>query len=673
MNRKFTTNSRLIPDLFARYISTFTAFCELINNSLQAGAKNIWVDIDYQTDELFQTPIKKIVIKDDGEGVHVNELNSKILDIGTPIKDGGKGVGRFAAFQIGKSIEIETVGYSQTEQTFSKTTIPLNVESFGKTIDITSVEVETEEEILSGHHDTYYQVSINKLYSAEDIINEPKKKIIEKFAQDKIQDAIFERYPLKIFNKEIEIYINGIQINLDHFVIGDPIIKTIPYTDKKKKYHKVKFDFFQIKNLTDTRKVFLTARNAGIPTIAAEFEYEAERLSPKIGSWFIYISCDTLYSDMYRNIYIDGLDENVKHYQTFIKDTLNEFFKEKNQEFDNFIDKLKKDDYYPYKEKASSQSKIFVFDKLAFLVECEYNLLQEKNKLREVVYLLIDRTISNGELDAILRNILKLNNKAVVQFSNLLEKTELENIIEFSDKVASKVEDLEFIERLVYSDIAKNIKERKQLHKILEKMLWIFGEEYTNATKLFSDKNLENNLIRLHEDLMTYKPSQKDDNIVNVDKSIKSITDLFMFNERIIDEKHREVLIVELKAPKVKISPKELGQVMKYATEIRKSPITPITVKFKILLVSSEINSDAAFQIKGKEDNPFFYFEHKNVEICVMKWADLLENLKRKLKYMSAVLKTKDIDVQEKINRDFADIDISEIKSNLKKSRTIDK
>ncbi|MDR2439034.1 MAG: ATP-binding protein, partial [Planctomycetaceae bacterium] len=668
MNRKFTTNSRLIPDLFARYISTFAAFCELINNSLQARAKNIWVDIDYRTDELFSTPIKKIVIKDDGEGVHVNELNSKILDIGTPIKDGGKGVGRFAAFQIGKSIEIETVGYSQTEQTFSKTTIPLQVESFGKAIDITSVDVETKEEILSGHHDTYYQVSINKLYSPEDIIKEPKRKIIEKFSQDKIQDAIFERYPLKIFNKEIKIYINGFQINPNHFVIGNPIIKTIPYTDKKEKDHEVKFDFFQIKNLPDTRKVFLTAGNAGIPTIAAEFEYEAEWLSPKIGSWFIYISCDTLYSDMYRNIYIDGLDENVKHYQTFIKDTLNEFFKEKNQEFDNFIDKLKKDDYYPYKDKASSsQSKIFVFDKLAFLVEHEYKLLKENNKLREVVYPLIDRTISNGELDAILRNVLKLNNKAVAQFSNLLEKTELENIIEFSDKVASKVEDLEFIEKLVYSEIAKNIKERKHLHKILEKMLWIFGEEYATATKLFSDKNLENNLMRLREDLMTYKPSQKDDNIVKVEKSIKSITDLFMFNERIIDEKHREVLIVELKAPKVKISPKELGQVMKYATEIRKSPITPIAVKFKILLVSSEINSDAAFQIKGKEDNPFFYFEHTNVEICVMKWADLLENLKRKLKYMSAILKIKDVDVQEKVSRDFADIDIHKIKSNLKK------
>lgn len=335
-----------------------------------------------------------------------------------------------------------------------------------------------------------------------------------------------------------------------------------------------------------------------------------------------------------------------------------------------FIDTLKQDDYYPYKTKeSSSKSKAIIFDKLAFLVEDKYNLLKEQNKLREIIYPLIDRTISNGELDEILNNVLKLNSKMTAKFSELLEKTDLENIIEFSDKVAKKMEDVEFIEKLVYSEISKNVKERKQLHKILEKMPCIFGEEYTNATKLYSDKNLENNLKELRDNLMAYRPSKKDDNIAEIDKPIKSITDLFMFTEKIIDQKHREVLVVELKAPKVKISPKELGQVMKYAAEIERSPVTSKNVKFKILLVSSEINADATFQIKGKDDNPYFYFENKdgNIEIWVMKWADILENLKRKLKYMSAVLQTKDVDVQEKASRDFAEIDFGKISSTLKK------
>lgn len=159
-----------------------------------------------------------------------------------------------------------------------------------------------------------------------------------------------------------------------------------------------------------------------------------------------------------------------------LKNQLNDFFKEKNKEFDNFIDKLKKDEYYPYKEASSSKSKVMVFDKLAFLVEDRYNLLNEKNKLREIVYPLIDRTISNGEFDQILWSILKLN-KMVTQFSNLLERTELDDIIEFSDKVSRKMEELEFIEKIVYSEISKNVKERKELHKFLEKCFG-YSEEY---------------------------------------------------------------------------------------------------------------------------------------------------------------------------------------------------
>ena len=44
MKREFTTNSRLDNELFANYVSTFTAFCELINNSIQAKAKNWFIE-----------------------------------------------------------------------------------------------------------------------------------------------------------------------------------------------------------------------------------------------------------------------------------------------------------------------------------------------------------------------------------------------------------------------------------------------------------------------------------------------------------------------------------------------------------------------------------------------------------------------------------------------------
>lgn len=98
MKRKLTTNSRLVNELFANYISIFSAFCELINNSLQAKAKNIWIDLDYTLEsEIHPLVIKQISIKDDGYGVYLNEIDKKILDIGTANKEGGKGIARLAA------------------------------------------------------------------------------------------------------------------------------------------------------------------------------------------------------------------------------------------------------------------------------------------------------------------------------------------------------------------------------------------------------------------------------------------------------------------------------------------------------------------------------------------------------------------------------------------------
>jgi hypothetical protein len=674
MKRRFTTNSRLVHELFANYISTFTAFCELINNSLQAGAQNIWIDIDYtKEEEVYPLVIKKISIKDDGCGVHVSEVPNKLLDIGTANKDGGKGIGRFAAFQLGRTIKIETIGYSTLEKTFSKVTIPLRFEMFGKNLNVTEVDLDTQEVILKGlNHDTFYKVSISELYDSTVTDSEPKKKIIDKFLKTNIKDAIFERYPLKIFNKEINVFINNSKIDPSDFLVESPITKVVDYEDKKGKSHKVLFDYMNIKKMPKI-KVFLTTKNAGIQTIATGFEFEANWLSPKIGGWFIYIQSNSLPSDMYRNIDLDGMDENIKHYKEFLKQQLNDFFKERNKEFDNFMDKLKKDEYYPYKEKSSSQSKILLFDKVAYIVEDRFQILKEDNKIREIIYPLIDRSISNGEFENVLRNMLKLNNKMVTKFSELLERSDMEDIIEFSDKVAKKTEELEFLEKLVYSDISKNVKERKQLHKFLEKMLWVFGEEYNESTHLMSDKGLEGNLLELRDKTLVYKASKNDDNIADIkETNIKSITDLFLYSERILDMNVREVLIVELKAPKVKISPKELGQVMKYAQEIEEMGVFPDRLHYKVLLISSEISKQAKYDIEGRQkvvDNPYLYHKNANgnIEVWVMKWSDLLENLKRKLKYMSNILSTKDVNVQEKAKRDFEEIDFSKVSSTLKK------
>ena len=134
----------------------------------------------------------------------------------------------------------------------------------------------------------------------------------------------------------------------------------------------------------------------------------------------------------------------------------------------------------------------------------------------------------------------------------------------------------------------------------------------------------------------------------------------------------REVLIVELKAPKVKLSQKELGQVMTYARQIEESSFYSEDMNFHIVLIGSEIGKAAKYQLKGigkPRENPFFFFQNetKNITISVMKWSSLIESNKRKLSYLSSRLKIKDVNVEEKIKTDFEEIEFSKVRSVLRK------
>lgn len=207
MKRSFSASTSLVRKIFTNYSSTFGAFCELINNSIQANAKNVWIDIDY-VDEQQISPyiIRKIVIKDDGNGVFQDDINDKLLNIGTENKIGGKGVGRFAALQLGKKVTIESVGFSNEKNEFSKIIVPLKASDFQKS-NIDTVSIDTEEVSLKKAK-TYYSVTIEDFYDTEWTKNHFHNRLSPKLLKQNIEESLFERYLLHIFKKEISIYVN---------------------------------------------------------------------------------------------------------------------------------------------------------------------------------------------------------------------------------------------------------------------------------------------------------------------------------------------------------------------------------------------------------------------------------------------------------------------------------
>lgn len=601
MERSFSASTSLVRKIFANYPNTFGAFCELINNSIQANAKNIWIDIDYVDDDTISPYIiNKIVIKDDGNGVFLDDVNDKLLNIGTENKQGGKGVGRFAALQLGQKVTIESVGYSIEKKEFSKILVPLRASDFRQS-NIDTVKINTEECILK-KGPTYYCVTIEDFYDSEWTKTHSHNRLSLKLLKQNIEESIFERYLLRIFKKEISIHINGRKIEASHYLLNDPVRKEVKYTDKKGIDHSIFISYSNVKCYNKIR-VFITERIAGINEIISNFEFTAKWMRPEVGGWIVFVDSSTIDTSIFKDNDMDELSDEYRSFTTFIKNNLTNFFVEKTKLCDEFFSKLKEDDFYPYKKiEASSESKKFVFDTVAYIVENNYELLKKDNKIRRLIYPLIDMCLSNGEdIDKVFESIISLPQKSIKQFHELLERTELKDVIDFSDKVSRKMEDLEFIDKLVYSDISKHVKERKELHKFLEKMLWIFGEEYSHAVNLFSDTNLQNNLKALRDKYMTYKADKAEDNVRQVPKGLKSITDLFLYSEIRPDQEHRKVLVIELKAPKVKLSSKEVAQVERYAYEIDSSSCVPSKVSFEVWLVGSDISSKASYKLTRKD------------------------------------------------------------------------
>lgn len=676
MERHFSTNSRIVKDIFAQYQNTFSAFCELINNSIQASCKNIYIDIDYvQLNEVYHTILKKITITDDGCGVSLSEVDEKLFNIGTNAKKGGQGIGRFSALQLGRKFVIETVGFDEKANKYTKLSVPLTLTKFYTGEKLNNIVADTVEEVFDTKKETYYKVIIDEIYEQAFWKNHPEVKFTFHFLPENLERLIFERYSLLIYDKKIKFHINGKPLNPIYYVDGEPISLSEKFRLPNGDEYVIDFDFVKLKTSNSKIQVFLNVDNAGIKTIGGSFDYDTNWLSPNIGNWFVYVFSDLFNVDFLRNAQLGDFDENSKKLKKFIKEVLNNFYKNRNKKYEEFTTELKKDSNYPYnKKEASSKSKAIVFDKLAYIIEEKHSLLESKNSIREIVYPLIDQSISNGQFRNIIKHMMKLDDTTLSKFDSLLEKVELEDMIVFSEKVARKMEDLCLLEEIVYGKVSKHILERKQLHKIVEHMLWLFGEQYADSTRLLSDKKLEHNLKELRDKFLVYSPDEDEDNIAQIESDeINSITDLFLYSEKILDESSREVIIVELKAPKVKISTKELAQAEKYAFQIESKGNFPPRITFKILLVGAELNGIVKSKIKGIEKQtgiPYFLWsnESKNIEIYVVEWSDIIERTKRKLNYLSSELKVKDISIEEKIKKDFAEIDLEEVKSRLRKT-----
>ncbi len=213
------------------------------------------------------------------------------------------------------------------------------------------------------------------------------------------------------------------------------------------------------------------------------------------------------------------------------------------------------------------------------------------------------------------------------ELAELLRDVSLSSIISAAKIVADRLKFLTGLEAILFDpDTKKRLKERSQLHRIVAQNCWLFGEEYNLSV---DDQSLTE-VLRKHRKLLgehvvigePVKHVSKDRGIVDLvlSRSIRrnKATDLIH-------------LVVELKAPKVKIDRDEITQVEEYAISVMKDERFKVGgPRWVFWAISDDYGPYAEYRIK-KSDGKIH--EAENVSIWVKTWGQVLDENRGRLQF----------------------------------------
>lgn len=275
--------------------------------------------------------------------------------------------------------------------------------------------------------------------------------------------------------------------------------------------------------------------------------------------------------------------------------------------------------------------------KLEPLIFHKLKPIQEKSLLGFLNLLLSSEERENVLI--ILEQIVELSPEQRDDFSKILKKTSLENIIDTIKFIEDRYKIIELLRSIVY-DLTKFSNERDHVQKIVERHFWLFGEQYNLAS---ADQRMQKaleqyrNILYGEEDVTA---------TLNPDAENERRMDIFMCNTRNVETAFEttleENIVVELKAPKVPLTKKVLRQIEDYMDYVRRQPqFNSKLRKWKFIAVCKEVDDYVKSQYKAFEDKGKvgLVFQVENCEVYALTWDDIIKSFEIKHKPMLERLK----------------------------------
>jgi len=599
------------------------ALAELIWNSVDGEATR--VDVEFERKDL-AGGLSKIVVYDNGEAFPRSEAAKLFGNLGGSWKrvssrtrnkgrmvHGQEGRGRYKAFALGRSIEWK-VCYMDGGKP--------------KSFEIALLESDLKDVAITEELDAPGQAT-GVIVEITDI-----KRDFRVLESDEGLQELAETFALYLISyKEVSIHIAGRRLDPETAIAGQEKIALPPITDADGTDYAAELHLIEWRANTK-RTLYLCSEN-GFPLdqVETRFHIPSFSFSAYLKSPFIA----ALHND--GRLGVADMVPPLRAAVDSAREAIKVHFRERAaQRARNLVDEWKSEDIYPFEgepatpvEKAERQ----VFDIVAVNVqEFAPELAAGTPKTRALHLRMLRHAIERGpdDLQLILREVLELPERKQKELASLLQETTLSAIITAAKTVADRLKFISALESIVFDPETKGrLKERSQLHKILAENTWVLGEEYNLWA---SDKDLRR-VLEKHRDYLD-ADIVIDDPVTVIGKK-RGIVDLMLSRAT---RRHRakdiEHLVVELKAPKVKIGAEEIIQAKRYAMAVSKDERfhTVKGVRWHFWIVSNTYDEFAAADIEGGPDPARQLIHRKdNISVGIKTWGELIEENRARLQF----------------------------------------
>lgn len=599
------------------------ALAELLWNSLDGDATE--VSVEFAHDDL-AGGMSKIVVYDNGDGFSRGDARALFGNLGGSWKrhirqtkrnhrmiHGQEGRGRYKAFALGQSVTWK-VCYDE----------PSGRKAFEvRLLEADLTDVIISEEVPAPERSTGVIVEINDL-----------RRDFRAFENEHGLQDLNEIFALYLMSyRSVSISVAGQRLDPEKVIASHHKTSLPPIEKDDGTRHDVELEVIEWR--TDARRVLYLCSASGFPfdQVETRFHIPGFSFSAYLKSSYV----DELHNE--ERVALSEMDSllsaSVENARTSIKD----YFREKSAEkARSLVDEWIAEDVYPYRgvpQNAVEKVERQVFDIVAVQVqELAPDLGISSAKAKALHLRMLRNAIERGpeELQLILKEVLDLPARKQKELANLLQETTLSAIITAAKTVADRLKFISALESIVFDPETKGrLKERTQLHKILAENTWVFGEEYNLWV---SDKDLRR-VLEKHRDHLD--PDISIDEPVKVIGKARGIIDL-MFSRS--TRRHRandiEHMIVELKAPKVKIGADEITQAKKYAIAVTSDErfLTVDGVRWHFWLVSNAYDDFAKHEMESGPDRERRLIARGPRHIVGIKtWGELIEENRARLQF----------------------------------------